>query len=400
MSFRLKEIAIFVIMVVVPLMGYAQIDDIYDAPIINRHGVAIPMSQVRGTSRLESNRYHSAARAQYLRDSTRKARNTLTIASSLKGTVTAMNDPWIDASGGDNTVALTATFSLEHKYSYNKFEITNKISTKFGYNRIDIEVTNDDGETNDVPTWFKNQDEITLSTAPSIKITDSWSYGITGTFRSQFAYGYVSRSQQERTQLKSSFMAPGYLDISGGMTYNLSSENWPFKFTLSPLSMSAIYVTNEEVKQNILYQYEEHIEDNYKYSEVYGVDPLLNSEYEGGSSLQVDFTRYLDKKKVVEYTSMLYLFYGWMTQATSENKYRNYDDYEDALEVWSDTQTGIKPTLSILPAVRWENTIKIKATEYLSTQIDFKLYYNRSIERELQTYTYLDVGLTYTFKNK
>lgn len=59
-----------------------------------------------------------------------------------------------------------------------------------------------------------------------------------------------------------------------------------------------------------------------------------------------------------------------------------------------------KPRLPIHPTVRWENTIDIKATKYLSTTLSFQLYYNRAQNVSVQTRTLLSVGLSYTFKNK
>ena len=50
--------------------------------------------------------------------------------------------------------------------------------------------------------------------------------------------------------------------------------------------------------------------------------------------------------------------------------------------------------------MRWENTLEIKATKYLSTKVSFQLYYNRAQNVDVQTRTLLSVGLTYTFKNK
>lgn len=56
--------------------------------------------------------------------------------------------------------------------------------------------------------------------------------------------------------------------------------------------------------------------------------------------------------------------------------------------------------LQIHPTVRWENTIDIKATKYLSTTFNFQFYYNRAQNYDIQTQLLLSVGLTYTFKNK
>ena len=54
----------------------------------------------------------------------------------------------------------------------------------------------------------------------------------------------------------------------------------------------------------------------------------------------------------------------------------------------------------VVPTLRWENTIDIKATKHISTQIYFQLYYNKAEYLKLQVSSMLSVGLTYTFKNK
>ena len=41
--------------------------------------------------------------------------------------------------------------------------------------------------------------------------------------------------------------------------------------------------------------------------------------------------------------------------------------------------------LPIHPIARWENTLDIKATKYLSTTLSFQLYYNRAQNVDVQT---------------
>ncbi len=78
---------------------------------------------------------------------------------------------------------------------------------------------------------------------------------------------------------------------------------------------------------------------------------------------------------------------------------RKWDDYKQALEEW-DGNIKHKPRLPIHPTERWENTIDIKATKFLTTSISFQLYYNRAQNTSIQTKTMLSVGLSYTIKNK
>ena len=156
--------------------------------------------------------------------------------------------------------------------------------------------------------------------------------------------------------------------------------------------MNATFVTNEAVRY-------------YYYAEKFGADtdksaltldqlntPYAfgltladkNGRYEGGSSVQIDFDKTFGKKGVFRYRTTLYSFYGWINQVSQQNKSKtNGVQYE-----------------SIAPTVRWENTIDIKATKYISTQLYFQLYYNKAQNAKVQTQTVLGVGLAYTFKNK
>ena len=85
-----------------------------------------------------------------------------------------------------------------------------------------------------------------------------------------------------------------------------------------------------------------------------------------------------------------------------DNKIKNYDAYRDAYREWEAAGSNIKekPRLPIHPTVRWENTVDIKATRFLTTTLSFQLYYNRAQNTHIQTKTLLSVGLSYTFKNK
>ncbi len=344
--------------------------------------------------------YFSPSRYRYERHLIRQERNTIEITSSLTGSMTNLNDPWIETSGGDNSITLLASLTLKHVFTKDKFSLTTSFSGKFGYYRLVLDNTADDGSVVQTPTWFKNQDEVWLSVTPSLKMSDNWSYGATVKFRTQFADGYVSSSSQEDYNLKSTFLAPGYLDISGGLIYKSPSDKFPFEISLSPVAMSAVYVTSSEVKDNAQYSYGNPESTTSAYVEPYGVSPYQSSVYEGGSSIQIEYDKYFGKSKFLRYTTTLYSFYGWMSQLTSENIYSDTDEYESALSDWNSDQSGIKPSLSISPTVRWENKIEIKATELITTSLNFQLYYNKSQNYKIQTQTLLGVGLAYTFKNK
>ena len=338
--------------------------------------------------------YFNLARYKAERAAIRKERNYLEFGGGLQGALTSYNDPWIATSGGDNSIALVATFNLKHIFTKDLFTIETKFNAKLGYNRM--KVTVDDKEEG---IWFKNQDEFEISTAPSFKMTKNWSYGFIAKFRSQFVNGYKSRTEQEEADLKSKFMTPAYLDISLGITYKSPEKKFPITVNMSPLALNATFAENDWIRKRQVDKDGNEIKPAYPY----GIeDPDRTSKYEGGSSVQIDFDRTFGKTGYLRYRTMLYGFYGWISDIGQRNKISDYSKYLEAFEKWNAGDKNIKdkPRLPIHPIVRWTNTIDIKATKFLSTTLSFELYYNRAQNVDVQTKTLLSVGLTYTFKNK
>lgn len=350
-----------------------------------------------------STEYFSLARYKAERAAIRKERNTLELTTGVMATLTQYNDPWVDVSGGDNSIATTANVFFQHVFTKDRFSIETKFEGKFGYNRMKVETRSVDENGQEVidreGIWFKNQDEFYLYIAPSWKMAKNWAYGGSVKFRSQLAKGYVSRTEQEHKDLKSTFMTPGYLDLSVGVKFHSPFEKWPFKVELSPIALSATYATNDWIRCE---QYDEE-GNRIKKAYAYGIeDPDKSAKYEGGSSIQIDYDRTFGPTKYLRYRTTLYSFWGWITNAALDNRINNYGDYRDALREWEANNGNIKdkPHAQIHPTVRWENTIEIKATKLLTTTINFQLYYNRAQSTHIQTKTFLSVGVAYTFKNK
>ncbi len=332
--------------------------------------------------------YFNQARYRAERAAIRKERNKFEFTASIQGTMTAYNDAWIENSGGDNAVAALAKVLLKHNYKKGKFTVDNKIDAKFGYNRMKVETTLDDGSINNKGVWFKNQDEFLLETKPAIKFSQNWDFSSIIKFRSQFASGYKSRTEQELEHRKSAMFAPAYFDVSLGLTYSCPKKGFPIKINLAPLAMNATFVNSELVRQN---------------GYLYGlISADKTSKWEGGSSVQIDFDRKWGKREWFRYRTTLYSFSGWMTNIGLDNKVRDYGEYVEAIKQWeaNGSVAADKPILPIHPTVRWENTISLKASKYFTTDISFQLYYNRAQNLKIQTQTLLSVGLSYTFKNK
>ena len=104
----------------------------------------------------------------------------------------------------------------------------------------------------------------------------------------------------------------------------------------------------------------------------------------------------------MHYKTRVSAFYGWMSNLGMKNRIDDYTEYRHAYEAWlaGDQNVKDKPRLAIHPTVRWENTLELYATKYIKTTVNFQLYYNRAQNLDVQTFTQLTVGLTYTFKNK
>lgn len=303
--------------------------------------------------------YFSDATYRAERRAIRKERNTIDFTSNLHGSSTSFNDHWQAA--GDNTIAVLANANFIHTYKNGRFSLNNTASAKFGYNRMKMDLK---GQQSDV--WFKNVDEIALSTAPQWAMVKDWTYGANIKFRTQFAPGYAARGDKEKEYSRlSNFMTPGYLDASVGFTYVLPSKSFPLKVNLAPIAMSATYRNDAYTKK---LDGETWVDMNY------GVPEGKRSKYEGGLSVQLDFDRSWGSNGWLRYRTTAYSFYGWVTSIYSGS--------------------------NIAPTLRWENTIDIKANKYFSTQIYYQLYYNKAEVDKLQRSSMFSVGLTYTFRNK
>ena len=251
--------------------------------------------------------------------------------------------------------------------------------------------------------WFKNQDELLIWVNPAFEMAKNWSYGSIIQFRSQFVNGYKSRSEQEKKHLKSKFMTPGYLDISFGITYKSPKPKFPITINISPLALNAMFAESDWIRMRQVEKDSEGKEIEIKPAYPYGIeDPDKTSKYEGGSSIEIGFDRTFGKTGYLRYRTTIQSFYGWISDIGQKNKIGDYTKYLAAYDKWVADGSNIKdkPRLPIHPMVRWENTIDIKATKYLSTTLSFQLYYNRAQNVDVQTRTLLSVGLTYTFKNK
>lgn len=320
------------------------------------------------------NEFSNEARLRAERAAIRKERNTIEFNASLNGSLSNFNAKWQTVNGNANAITGVANLLFTHSYTKGKFTINNKATAKLGYTSKESE-------------WTKSQDEWFFQTSPAYKISNEWNFGAIASFRSQFANGFNAKDKHS-----SSALSPGYLNLSLGFTYNCPKKSFPIKINLSPISMSATYVTNQLVYDTFFsakfsgktYGDLTPVEQNTAIC--YGLTPdnyeKSKSRYEGGSSLQVNFDRTFGKKGVFRYRTVLYSFYGWINELTQQAS-TNRELFEH-----------------LAPTVRWEHTVDIKATKYFSTQFYFQMFYNKAQLNSIQTQILLGVGLSYNFKNK
>ena len=315
--------------------------------------------------------YFSEAAHRAERRAIRNERNSVDLSANLHGSLTAFSESW--QASGDNAIAILANINFKHTYKKNRFSITNVASAKLGYNNMKTDV----GDGTEKGLWFKNVDELAISTAPQWDMVKNWTYGANVKFRTQLTPGYNARTSKYNGEERvSNFLTPGYLDASIGFTYVVPSIKFPLKINLAPIAMSGTYVLDQSV-------YYDAATDSYK-DKAYGVAFGHKYKHEGGLSVQLDFDRSWGKDGWLRYRTTAYSFYGWITDITSAKQAKRDNlEYEH-----------------VVPTLRWENTIDIKATKYFSTQIYVQLYYNKAEVNKLQVQSMLSVGLTYTFKNK
>ena len=191
---------------------------------------------------------------------------------------------------------------------------------------------------------FKNVDELKIKELLSWDIRNSWSYSVTVNFRTQFTDGKVSRTD---ATLKSAFMSPGYFDVSGGFTY--APKGAPYKITLSPIAGNMVSMLDERL-------YEQGLNGVPAGEKVYSMI---------GPSVNISYDKYFFKK-MVRYRSTLYGFTNIMTPPTG----------------------------------RWDNTVDVNLSKYLSIQLYGVIYYLHTASTKPQYQYSATVGLSYKFKNK
>ena len=337
--------------------------------------------------------FYSDAKAKLERQRIRKERNTLEITISLQGSMASYNNAWLDTRGGDNSIAITGDFFLKHTYAKDKFRLFTQAQAKYGYNRIRVE----DADGGKDGVWFKNLDQFWIQTEPSRTINKSWSYNGRVKITSQFSKTYASRTAQTEENVKTSFMAPGYVNVSLGFKFASQNKKFPIKISLNPLASDGTVAYNDLVEK---------IYRDKKATNWFGIDMGKHATFSGGSDVNLQFDRSWGKNGWIRYWTDCTVYYGWITNVINGTKIRDYYDYLTAHRIWEENgKIGTEPAavgrvVELHPTVDWKNRITLKASKFITTTIEINLYYNKAQSNAVLLQSNLKVGLSYTFKNK
>ena len=341
--------------------------------------------------------YQSDARDRLERKKIRKQRNYLELTTTLNAEMWVYNDAWLDRRGGDNSINVSGRVFMKHVYTKDKFNVTTQFEGNYGYNHIRIEETDAEGNVSKKGNWFKNNDNFWLQSQPSRSIKNNWSYSGLVKIRSQFSKSYSSRQHQINDNVLTSFMAPGYIDISLGLKYVSPNGKFPIQVTLDPLASSGTVAWNHLVEENYRKK---------NSASWFGIDMSKHATFSGGSKVNLAFSRNWGKNNWFNYWTNCAVYYGWITNVMNHDKIHDYYAYLNAKREWEaagsvGTAPQSKPYhVELHPTVEWKNTITIRTAKYLTTTFLVNLFYNKAASDKVEIQSQLKLGFSYTINNR
>jgi hypothetical protein len=132
------------------------------------------------------------------------------------------------AAGGQNSEGLTSILSLHANYKYEKIIWNNSVDLGYGFQKLGTALLQ------------KTTDQIAINTNAGYEVFDHEYAGLLANFQTQFAPGYQFPAND--SMLLSQFMAPAYLVLAAGLTYN---PNKTLNIFLSPATARLTFVENQ-----------------------------------------------------------------------------------------------------------------------------------------------------------
>jgi hypothetical protein len=131
------------------------------------------------------------------------------------------------AAGGQNSIGLVSMASVHANYKKKKISWLNSLDLAYGFQKLDNE------------PFQKTTDKIEVTSNAGYTVFDNTMAGLLVNFKSQFAPGYQFSNDSD---LLSKFMAPGYLTIAAGLTYNPNNN---LSIFLSPATLKYTFVEDQ-----------------------------------------------------------------------------------------------------------------------------------------------------------
>lgn len=163
------------------------------------------------------------------------------------------------AAGGENSISLGTVY-------FNKF--TREKGDNKWIHQIDFALG---GAKVGKQSFRKTDDQIILASAYNKKFNPKWAYSLVGTFRTQLLEGNTFKADpnnpgNEIATKISNFMAPGYLNLNLGITYD---PNDKFSVNMAPAAGKFTFVSDDELSAQ----------------GAFGVDPGKKSRAEFGANV-------------------------------------------------------------------------------------------------------------------
>jgi hypothetical protein len=269
-------------------------------------------------------------------------------------TQTYLNDTWKATKGGKSSASIVTTLEYAANYSKDKFKWENGFNAKVGYINYIVEETERDP---DARRWHKNSDNIDINSRLGLSAFKKWYYSGEMSFKTQTFYGFKNATDKDPI---SAFMAPATLSFSLGMDYK---PNKDFSAFLSPISLRTTYVLNDLINPT-----------------AHGLDADTRVKQRVGMNGKVYLYRKLMENVMVK---------------TNNDVFINFNP--DFILKFPDFQN--------------ETQIDFKVNQYITTQFNINMIYDKSIltsikdadgveigkEARLQLKQYITFGFSYRF---
>jgi hypothetical protein len=269
-------------------------------------------------------------------------------------TQTYINDYW--SKGGNSSASALATFAYDINYSKGKLKWENGVDAKLGL----IYYMPDEGTT--APrNWHKNSDNAEINSRLGFSAFKEWYYSAEVNFKTQFFLGFKNNNE---VIPNSSLMSPAYLTFSGGFDYKPNKKISTF---LSPLSVKTTYVLNPEVDER-----------------VFGLLEGETRRTRLGMSGKLDYADQIFENVTLKTRNSVFINFG--------------RDNEGELQLFK------------VPDFDTETTLDFKVNQFISTQINFHLIYDKDVESKwkddngleqkgtrLQVKEFLTIGISFKF---